>query len=564
MNYLDVVNFETYVAGCSKNSGVTVLWDDADSIPRTDGKTMWLPLITSASSAEWLTRMRYFVKHETSHIVYSDFSILNKYRPVGLLALINNVLEDHRVDCINDSLYSGDTITSNKFWVLYTGDIVTRTVSKDKELVKQQALTLPIFVWDATLRTWIGNARETRDTLAVLLDDDGFTRLNKLEAFTEELLTLRQDVSADVGEKVMDLAKRILAALYDEDPEKYVEKEDAAGSKGKAKGKGEKKSDGDSDGEDRLLTCKKLMEAIGHDHKPSRTGIHLVMDEPTYGAYTIPRPSDYVVVRFPALHPKVGRKGSAYFKPSVVNNYITSNATQLANKLRMKLQTRSRDRYEYGLKRGKLHTGSLHKLVTGEGEQSTRVFRKRIVSDTLDTVVTLLVDCSGSMGGNKFEMACAGAGAMAAALTPLNIKFSIYGFTNTDAVDDPIIWVFNDFGERVNQRDLVDRFKIASGSLWENTDGDALAYVAHQLSQRKEQRKVLLVLSDGSPAGRRRHGDISAYTKRVIADIEKSGIDIHGIGICDGNVADYYTNYEVVNKLDELAPAILSTLDRSI
>jgi hypothetical protein len=37
MNYLDVVNFETYVAGCSKNSGVNVLWDSPDSIPRSDG-----------------------------------------------------------------------------------------------------------------------------------------------------------------------------------------------------------------------------------------------------------------------------------------------------------------------------------------------------------------------------------------------------------------------------------------------------------------------------------------------------------------------------------------------
>jgi len=562
MNYLDVVNFETYVAGCSKNSGVNVLWDTPDSTPRTDGKTMWLPLITSTSSSEWLTRMRYFVKHETSHIVYSDFSILNKYRPVGLLALINNILEDHRVDYTNDDVYAGDTITSNKFWILYTGDIVKRTISKDKELVKQQALTLPLFVWDATLRTWIDNARETRDTLAVLLDDDGIVRMHKLEAFTDELLALRADTSADVGEKVMDLAKRILAALYDEDPEKYTEKEDAKGKVGKGKGKGDGESESDS--ADRLLTVKKLMEDIGHDHKPSRTGIHLEMEAPSRGAYTIPRPSDYVVVRFPMLHKEVKRTPSPHFRAHVVNNYVTSNATQLANKLRMKLQARSRDRYEYGLKKGKLHTGSLHKLVTGDGEQSTRVFRKRIVSDTLDTVVSLLVDCSGSMSGNKFEMACAGAGAMAAALTPLNIKFSIYGFTNTDGRDDPIIWVFNDFGERVNQTELVSRFAIASGSLWENTDGDALAYVAHQLKMRKEQRKVLLVLSDGSPAGRRMAGDISAYTKQVIGNIESSGIDIHGIGICDSNVSHYYTNHEVVEDIKSLAPAILSTLDRSM
>lgn len=561
MNYLDVVNFEAYVAGCSKNSGVTVLWDDADSTPRTDGKTMWLPHLTSASSAEWLDRIRYFVKHETSHIVYSDFEILKKHRPKGLLAMVNNLLEDHRVDFVNDGLYSGDIVTSNKFWTLYTSDIVNRTKSTDKDMVKQQALTLPLFVWDATLRTWITSARETRDTLAALLDDDGLTRLTKLEAFTSELLTLRGDISPDAGERVIDLAKRILEALYDEDADKYKDKEMTGGG-GKGKGEGESKSIGDD--VDRLIDVDKLMESIGHDHKPNRTGIHLVMDEPSGGAYCIPRPSDYVVVRFPKLHAKVRRSGSSSFKAHAVSEYITSNANQLANKLRMKLQARSRDRYEYGLKKGKLHTGSLHKLITGDGEQSTRVFRKRIVSNTLDTAVTLLVDCSGSMGGSKFEMACAGAGAMAAALKPLNIKFSIYGFTNTETMDEPIVWVFNDFGERVSQQELVNRFKIASGSLWENTDGDAIAYAAHQLKLRKEQRKVLLVLSDGTPAGRRWAGDIKPYTKKVITDVEQSGVDIHGIGICDSNVRYFYTKHEVVNNLNELAPAILSTLDRSI
>jgi hypothetical protein len=118
MKYLDVVNFEAYVAGCARNSGVRVEWDKADSTPRTDGRTMWLPALTSESSDEWLVRMRYFVKHETSHIQYSDFKILDKYKPTGILALINNLLEDHRVDYINDTLYAGDAATSNKFWLL--------------------------------------------------------------------------------------------------------------------------------------------------------------------------------------------------------------------------------------------------------------------------------------------------------------------------------------------------------------------------------------------------------------------------------------------------------------
>lgn len=573
MNYLDVVNFETYVAGCARDSGVRVVWDSPDSTPRTDGRKMWLPSITSTTPAEWLTRMRYYVKHETSHISYSDFEVLNKHRPTGLLALINNLIEDHRIDFINDSQYIGDAITSNNYWVLYADDIVKRMKSADKDLSDQQRIVLPLFVWDAALRTWITNASEARDIMGSMLDDDGIDKLNKLEKYTNELLVLRCDTGLNVGERVFDLAKRILADLFDANPENYTEeaKPKGEGGEGKGKGKGDGESDGGeesgahADDEDRIVDVDRLIKAIGHEHKPSRTGIHLKLGKGDLsGSYTIPHKDQYVIVKFPELHREVKGHGEGYFKSGDVSKYITSNAKPLANQLRMRLQTRSRDRYEYGLKRGKLHTGSLHKLLSGNTEASTRVFRKRIVSDTLDTAVTLLVDCSGSMAGKKYEMACAGAGAMAEALKPLNIPFNVLGFTNTQDKDDPIIWVFNDFGERVSTPDLVKRFAVASGCLWENTDGDALAYASYVLGMRREQRKVLLVLSDGSPAGRDSHGDITAYTARVVKDIEASGVDIYGIGIRDDNVSLFYKKHEVVNDIDKLAPTILSILDRSI
>ena len=574
MKYLDVVNFETYVAGCAKTSGVRVEWDKPDSTPRTDGRTMWLPTITSITSAEWLTRMRYYVKHETSHVQYSDFASLQKHRPKGLLALINNLLEDHRIDFINDSIYDGDAIVSSNFWTHYTDDIIKRVTGKDVELSEQQKLTTPLFVWDATLRTWINTASEARDVMASLIDDeDGVTRLNKLAKYTDELLVIRSQTDAGVAERVFDLAKRILADLYDADPEQYMDDDKGGESEGSGKGKGKGDTDdsksGDAtsvdDTEDRLIDVDKLLKAIGHEHKPSRTGIHLKVDKVSKsGAYTIPHQNEYVIVRFPELHREVRGRGDGYFKDGVVSKYITSNGKPMANQLRMKLQTRSRDRYEYGLKRGKLHTGSLHKLLSGDTENSTRIFRKRIVSDTLDTAVTLLVDCSGSMSGKKFEMACSGAGALAEALRPLNISFNVLGFTNTEGYDQPLIWVFNDFGERVPTSELVSRFKTASGCLWENTDGDALAYASYVLGLRREKRKVLLVLSDGSPAGREHAGDISAYTARVIGDIEDSGVDVYGIGILDDNVRHYYKKHVVVSKLDDLSPTILSIIDRSI
>jgi cobalamin biosynthesis protein CobT len=168
------------------------------------------------------------------------------------------------------------------------------------------------------------------------------------------------------------------------------------------------------------------------------------------------------------------------------------------------------------------------------------------------------------MSGKKFDMACAGAGALAEALKPINIAYSIYGFTNTVEDEDPIIWLFSEYGEKVPQADLVNRFKKASGGLWQNSDGDAIAYATARLGQRKEHRKVLLVLSDGSPAGREHAGDVEGYTLRTVQHAEQMGIDVYGIGICDSNVTRFYKKNVVVDDLHKLSPTILSIIDRSI
>ena len=563
--YLDVQQFETYVSACAKNSGVSVQWDEPNSTPRTNGKQMWLPAITSNTSEEWLTRMRYFVKHETSHVVYSDFAFLNKVKPGGLLALINNLLEDHRIDYLNDSDYKGDAIISNAFWYLYANDISERAKDKDKELQEQQLLTLPLFVWDASLRDWIHSADDAKHQMYKHIDKDGLTRLAKLDKYVEEMLAIREGGTA---EQVMNLSERILKDLFDQDPEDYKdmkEEEDSKGTAASGKGKGEDK-DGVSDDEDRLITVSKLMKSIGHDHKPSRTGIHLIPEKVGRGAYSIPRPNEYVVCGFDQRPPSIVADylGSGYMKKTVVDGYITNNARPMANKLRLKLQTRSRDRYEYGKKKGKLHNGSLHRLISGNDRIAEKVFRQRVVSDTTDTAVCLLVDCSGSMSGSKFDMACAGAGALAEALKPINIAYSIYGFTNTVIEEDPIIWLFTEFGEKVPQPELIKRFDKVSGGLWQNSDGDAIAYATARLAQRKEHRKVLLVLSDGSPAGRERAGDVEGYTLRTVEHAEHMGIDVYGIGICDSNVTRFYKKNVVINDLNKLSPTILSIIDRSI
>ena len=567
MEYLDVAQFEAYVESCAKNSKVSVQWIEPNGTPCTNGKTMSIPKITSVTSNDWLTRIRYFVKHETSHIVHSDFDYLNEVRPTGLLALINNLIEDHRIDYLNDRDYLGDQMISSKFWTLYTQDVVDRINAADAVLSEQQLLVTPLFVWDALHRDWIDSSTEAVYAMSQMLDEDGERRLQMLldGDYSQELLRVRE---SGTPQDVYNLSVRILRDIFEQDEQDYTDAKakttDATDSEGGGaetkEGKGGKPVD---DAVDRIIDVSKLTDAIGHEHKPSRTGIKFTgtRGERKRG-YIIPKPNEYVVVRFPHVPSSISCYKGGYFDKPKVNDYITSNAKPLANKLRIKLQTRSRDRYEYGKRKGSVHNGSLYRILN---DDKPRVFRQRITSNTLDTAVCLLVDCSGSMSGNKFEMACCGAGAVSEALKPLNIPFTVLGFTNhSDRRDDPIIWVFNDFGERVPLPELVNRFATASSTLWENTDGDAIAYADHALHQRKEQRKVLIVLSDGMPAGRTYAGDCYSYTEDVISNAEKRGTHVYGIGICDDNVKHFYKNNEVVTRIADLTKSILNVLDRSI
>ena len=567
--FLDTIHFDAYVNACAARCGVRVQWDEAGSVPRTDGKTLWLPHITSKDTPDYLTNLRYFVKHETSHVVYTDFQWWQEQGCKGLLHYICNLLEDNRIDFLNDSEFAGDVRLSNEFAGIYLKKLSAMT----GEANEQQIMLAPLFAWESEHRAWVGDWHAVGKHSRDMLDIVGEARYRKLIAgnYGERLVALRTSATGGTDD-LLSLARDILTDIYGEDAEKYQQKGEESGGKGKGKGKpGEETGEGDgtagSDDTDRIIKVDKLAKELGADHfAPSRTGIHWE-HETGRGSYSVPSSKDYKVFRWPLKGKVPGSGSSGYFNKGTVNSIIDNNAKPLSNKLRIKLQVRSKGRYEYGTKSGKLHTGSLHRLVSARGtEAESRVFRRHVTSDTLDTAVSLLVDCSGSMSGDKFETACASAAAMALALKPLHITYNVLGFTNDcDRNEEPIVWVFNDWQENVNQSELVNRFATASGALWNNSDGDAIAWAHNYVAPRKEKRKILIVLSDGSPAGRHWAGDISSYTKQVTTSIEeKSPVELYGIGIMDTNVKKYYKKNVVINDTSSLAPAILSILDKAL
>jgi cobalamin biosynthesis protein CobT len=241
-----------------------------------------------------------------------------------------------------------------------------------------------------------------------------------------------------------------------------------------------------------------------------------------------------------------------------------------------------------GRRSGKLNGPGLHRILANDA----RIFSKREEIKAKDTAVTLLVDCSGSMRNAKQATAMSAAFALATTLERVNIPSEVLGFTTgsiycrDDQVfdkskfaeleaalkaeyhksgvrfcrTDPIYMpIFKDFNERL-QSDVKKRFaymRSMQPNQAQNIDGESLEYAAMRLAKRPEKRKVILVLSDGHPAGARNDDE---HLRMMTTKLTKGGYDLVGIGIEDNAVSRFYDNFLVLKSVEELPGAVMGEL----
>lgn len=234
-----------------------------------------------------------------------------------------------------------------------------------------------------------------------------------------------------------------------------------------------------------------------------------------------------------------------------------------------------------GHRSGRLHGAALSRMVVNPTED--RVFQRKQENKTKDVAVSLLVDCSGSMGSSRHgKMATAGktAYALSSVLDRLGIANEVLGFTTTCETPDELnketaktgiqysrvegiyMPIFKTFDERMGP--LVRRRLAVTTSeprfLANNIDGESVQIAALRLARRRESRKILFVLSDGNPAC---YGDIPSlygHLKRVVTDVEKSGIDVVGIGICSDAPKRFYSRHVVLDRIEDLPGEVMRQL----
>ena len=257
--------------------------------------------------------------------------------------------------------------------------------------------------------------------------------------------------------------------------------------------------------------------------------------------------------------------------------------SKLAHRLQRFLMAQQNRSWEFNKEEGMLDSARLHKIITDPLTALTYKVEKD--TESRDTSVSILVDSSGSMRGRSMTVAAICADIISTTLERCNVKTEVLGFTtkqwkggesrklwmedgkpeNPGRLNDirHIIFKSADTPWRRGQKNFG--LMLREGLLKENVDGEALIWAHDRLARRTEQRKILMVISDGAPVddstlSTNPTNFLDLHLRQVIHSIEtKSDINLIAIGI-GHDVTRYYKNAVTIHRAEELGGAMLEQL----
>ncbi len=257
--------------------------------------------------------------------------------------------------------------------------------------------------------------------------------------------------------------------------------------------------------------------------------------------------------------------------------------TKLANKLQRQLLAKQNRAWNFDLEEGLLDSSKLPRIIIDP--YNSLSFKKEKDLDFKDTVVTLLIDNSGSMRGRPITIAAICADILSRTLERCSVKVEILGFTtkNWKGGQSRELWNknnkpktpgrLNDLrhiiykGADTHWRQAKDNLglMLKEGLLKENIDGEAITWAFNRIKKRKEERKILMVISDGAPVDDStlsvNSGDfLEKHLRKIVKFIEdKSEVEILAIGI-GHDVSRYYKRAIKITDVNELGDVMISQL----
>jgi len=257
--------------------------------------------------------------------------------------------------------------------------------------------------------------------------------------------------------------------------------------------------------------------------------------------------------------------------------------TKLANKLQRQLLAKQNRTWEFDLEEGLLDSSKLPRVIMDP--YNSLSFKKEKDLDFKDTVVTLLIDNSGSMRGRPITIAAICADILSRTLERCSVKVEILGFTTKNWKGGKSRELWSKDGKKKTPGRLNDLrhiiyksadiqwrqcknnlgLMLKEGLLKENIDGEAISWAFSRLKKRKEERKILMVISDGAPVDDStlsvNSGDfLEKHLKKMVKYIEdKTETEILAIGI-GHDVSRYYNRAIKITDVNELGDVMISQL----
>ena len=264
---------------------------------------------------------------------------------------------------------------------------------------------------------------------------------------------------------------------------------------------------------------------------------------------------------------------------SQLKNFIS----KLANKLQRKLLAKQNRSWNFDLEEGLLDTSKLTRIIMDPFNSLS--FKKEKDMEFKDTLVTILIDNSGSMRGKPISVAAICADILSRTLERCSVKVEILGFTTKHwkgglsrekwmknnkptlpgRLNDlrHIIYKSADMQWRQAKNNMG--LMLKEGLLKENIDGEALKWAFNKMNRRKEDRKILMVISDGAPVddstlSTNTSDYLESNLKKTVKWIEnKSNIELLAIGI-GHDVTRYYNKAVKITDVQDLGDVMINQL----
>lgn len=292
---------------------------------------------------------------------------------------------------------------------------------------------------------------------------------------------------------------------------------------------------------------------------------HVKRTRKTFGAIPMHSPVD----RY-----RMVPEGRKLFELKIEKHLSAGVSSTLAKDLERAIASRNRVQFIPGQRRGRIHGASLYRLAMNDD----RVFRKKEDHRAVNACVQQVIDLSGSMDGVKIQLALASAYTITDALDRINVPNIITGFTTFGSPDYEtrskrgftrfealMLPIIKNWNEKANSPEIRARMGCVCETfpLLNNVDGESIAQLATLFAGRMEDKKIMLVMSDGEPCatGSGFHQHLRTVTKEIET---LSDIDLMAIGILTDEPRRFYKNYALVNSVEELGPSVVTELSRII